>query len=162
MSGQPWLAPLASALAGMAGGGGIVSWMQRGKTAADAELSLAEADHKHAEAESVTVTTIQNALVTVERLSKAKDEQITQVRTELATQGKDHTEQLLVMQTKHAEEMRTMHLSITALVEQQQILGKALAAHGQWDLYVLAHVRLTMPEFPDPPPLGFLIDQGSL
>lgn len=160
--GETWLAPLISALGGMAGGGGIVSWMQRGKTAADAELSMADADKKHAEAESLTVQTIQNALVTVERLSAAKDEQLAQVRSEMQQQNLTHTEQMLAQANKHGEEMRGLRLQIQTLVEQQGLIAQALSAHGQWDLYVLAHVRQTMPEFPDPPPLGFILDEGMI
>ena len=33
-------------------------------------------------------------------------------------------------------------------------LAATLAAHGQWDLLVLAEVRKSSPDFPDPPPLA--------
>lgn len=35
-------------------------------------------------------------------------------------------------------------------------LTVSMAAHGQWDLLVLAEVRKVTPDFPEPPPLALL------
>ena len=44
--------------------------------------------------------------------------------------------------------------------DEMQEIRVLLAAHGQWDLQVLAEVRRSNPDFPDPPPLHRL-DPGA-
>lgn len=138
-----WLAPLITALAGLAGGGAGVAYLQRNKTDGEADLAHAEAAAKRATAESVTVATITSALETVQSLSTAKDEQIAAVRREA-----------LEDRQKHARDLQDVTQQLTVLREGQKSLASALAAHGQWDLYALSRIRQVDPDFPDPPPLN--------
>lgn len=56
------------------------------------------------------------------------------------------------------EQLRRQIVELQNRVDQLEAaedeLRKNLSAHGQWDLLVLAEVRKTTPDFPDPPHLG--------
>lgn len=106
----------------------------RAGTKVDAETmsELAEAKFTLAQADSEAVKAIKEALQEVRALSSAKDLQIVGLQSEMGILRGD----------------------VKNLQQQGHRVQVALAAHGQWDLIMLAELRQHRPDFPEPPPLG--------
>ncbi len=126
-----WWEAALTGIVGLGGGGTIVAYMNRDKTIAEANSGEANARLADAQAESLAVTAVRDALREVRQNSSDKDKELLQMRQELADMRKD----------------------IKGLEDQGHRVQVALAAHGQWDILVVAQVRQINPDFPEPPPL---------
>lgn len=157
MSGTPeWLDPLVTALAGIAGGGGLVAWVNRDKTRKEGNLAEAEARVHDMEAEALAVKTVKEALIEVKEISAGKDAQLLAIRNEARERDAEHRIEMQRQATEHARELSRMERRMSMIQGNQIRLASALAGHGQWDLYALAQLRKLDPDFPEPPPLSFM------
>lgn len=126
-----WLTGILTGIGGLGFGGIGVALLNRDKTEAEVDEHEAAARLSDAQAESMAVTAIKEALQEVRTNSAEKDKRMTAMD----------------------EQMSIMRSDIKRLEREGHRRDVALAAHGQWDLLVVAEVRLMKPNFPEPPPL---------
>lgn len=122
-------------------------------TNAQGELAEAQAKKENAQAESIIITTMKDLLAQIRELDKDKDQQINVLRIELTTQGQRHEDKMTQLVETHASDVETLRTRIEHLIRSDHETRVLLAAHGQWDLIVVAEIRRIHSDFPDPPPL---------
>lgn len=109
----------------------VIEILRRRLSAAKATLDERTAEKVAADTEHTMVDTVKEVLA--------------EVRVELVNKSTE-------LQRVHAV-VGDQERRVRAVEHSQQEIRVALAAHGQWDLHVLAQVRKVEPDFPDPPPL---------
>jgi len=170
MTAALWVALVVAALGVVGAGGVAVAFMQRRLTAANAaksnaeartetvqaDLVRAQARKEAAEAESTQVATMRSIVAEVREQIAEDKERRAELRMDIVSQAAHHKETLRDIRARldAVEESNADLLADNAdLRIELQETRVLLAAHGQWDLLVVAEVRIARPDFPDPPPL---------
>lgn len=120
----------------------IGAWLKRrsdkaidAKTNADAQVSRVTADKVKAETDSYF---LQNAVRLVDEFKKYQAEKDEMTAEKIAT-GK--------------EKIATLETRVSRMEESFSRLRAVLATHGVWDANALVDLRVTRPDYPEPPRL---------
>lgn len=116
--------------------------VERQRDNAQTQLIDQQAAHEKADTESTMVTAIKEVLEEVREHSKSKDAELNTLRADMRQ-----------VRAESTAEVREVWNQFQQFEHRVRVL---LAAHGSWDTLILAEVRKSNPDFPDPPPLGDL------